>query len=84
MQKQAVAVCGRNKKTNQKSPFYPQMKIRTLVEYDEYSRTYYANAKGTGYVAENLNNNSRNLSAKAQKETHSPTFPNSDQPMERK
>ena len=46
-----------NKKTNQKSPFYPQMKIRTLVEYDEYSRTYYANAKGTGYVAENLNNN---------------------------
>ena len=46
-----------NKKTNQKSPFYPQIKIRTLVEYDEYSRTYYANAKGTGYVAENLNNN---------------------------
>ena len=37
-----------NKKTNQKSPFYPQIKIRTLIEYDEYSRTYFANAKGTG------------------------------------
>ena len=46
-----------NKITNQKSPFYPQIKIRTLIEYDEYSRTYYANAKGTGYVAENINNN---------------------------
>ncbi|WP_419766725.1 M14 family zinc carboxypeptidase [Arcobacter sp.] len=50
-----------NKKTNQKSPFYPQIKIRTLVEYDEYSRTYYANAKGTGYVAENLNNNPKHF-----------------------
>lgn len=50
-----------NKKTNQKSPFYPQIKIRTLVEYDEYSRTYYSNAKGTGYVAENLNNNDKHF-----------------------
>lgn len=50
-----------NKKTNQKSPFYPQIKIRTLVEYDEYSRTYFANAKGTGYVAENLNNNEKHF-----------------------
>jgi len=50
-----------NKKTNQKSPFYPQIKVRTLVEYDEYSRTYYANAKGTGYVAENLNNNEKHF-----------------------
>ncbi len=50
-----------NKKTNQKSPFYPQIKVRTSVEYDEYSRTYYANAKGTGYVAENLNNNPKHF-----------------------
>jgi carboxypeptidase T len=50
-----------NKKTNQKSPFYPQIKVRTSVEYDEYSRTYYANAKTTGYVAENLNNNPKHF-----------------------
>jgi len=50
-----------NKKTNQKSPFYPQIRVRTSVEYDEYSRTYYANAKGTGYVAENLNNNPKHF-----------------------
>ena len=50
-----------NKKTNQKSPFCPQIKVRTLVEYDEFSRTYYANAKGTGYVAENLNNNPKHF-----------------------
>ncbi|WP_419769844.1 MAG: M14 family zinc carboxypeptidase [Candidatus Marinarcus sp.] len=50
-----------NKKTNQKSPFYPQIKVRTLIEYDEYSRTYYANAKATGYVAENLNNNDKHF-----------------------
>lgn len=50
-----------NKKTNQKSPFYPQIKIRTIVEYDEFSRTYYANLKDTGYVAENLNNNEKHF-----------------------
>lgn len=50
-----------DKKTNQKSPFCPQIKVRTLVEYDEFSRTYYANAKGTGYVAENLNNNAKHF-----------------------
>jgi hypothetical protein len=50
-----------NKKTNQKSSFHPQIKVRTLVEYDEYSRTYYANAKGTGYVSENLNNNPKHF-----------------------
>ena len=50
-----------DKKTNQKSPFCPQIKVRTLVEYDEFSRTYYANAKGTGYVAENLNNNPKHF-----------------------
>jgi len=50
-----------NKKTLEKSPFYPQIKVRTNVEYDEYSRTYYATAKGTGYVAENINNNSKHF-----------------------
>lgn len=50
-----------NKETSQKSPFYPQIKVRTNVEYDEYSRTYYATAKGTGYVAENINNNSKHF-----------------------
>ncbi len=47
-----------DKKTNRKSPFYPQIKIRTILEYDEFSRTYYASAQGTGYVSENINNNS--------------------------
>ena len=46
-----------NKLTNEKSPFYPQIKLRTDCDYDEFSRTYYAKAKETGYVAENLNNN---------------------------
>jgi hypothetical protein len=50
-----------NKKTNQKSPFFPQIKVRTLVEYDEFSRTYFSNAKGTGYVAENSNNNEKHF-----------------------
>ena len=46
-----------NKKTGEKSPFYPQIKLRTDCDYDEFSRTYYATSKETGYVAENLNNN---------------------------
>ena len=46
-----------NKKTNTKSPFYPQLRIKTLPDYDEFSRTYYANAAMTGYVAENSTNN---------------------------
>lgn len=50
-----------NKQTNEKSPFFPQIKVRTLVEYDEYSRTYYANSKGTGYVAENITNNANHF-----------------------
>jgi carboxypeptidase T len=50
-----------NKKTNQKSPFYPQIRLRTDPEYDEFSRTYYANSKDTGYVAENLNNNAKHF-----------------------
>jgi predicted deacylase len=50
-----------NKKTNLKSPFYPQIRLRTDPEYDEFSRTYYANSKDTGYVAENINDNSRHF-----------------------
>ena len=50
-----------NKKTNLKSPFYPQIKLRTDPEYDEFSRTYYASSKDTGYVAENLNNNAKHF-----------------------
>ncbi|RXJ87548.1 M14 family zinc carboxypeptidase [Arcobacter sp. CECT 8985] len=50
-----------NKRKKLKSPFSPQIKIRTDVEYDEYSRTYYANASQTGYVAENVNNNDKHF-----------------------
>lgn len=50
-----------NKKTNIKSPFYPQIILRTDPEYDEFSRTYYATSKGTGYVAENYTNNKKHF-----------------------
>ncbi len=50
-----------NKKTSEKSPFYPQIKVRTKPDYDEFSRTYYASSKETGYVAENLNNNNKHF-----------------------
>lgn len=50
-----------NKKTNLKSPFYPQIKLRTDPEYDEFSRTYYANSNETGYVAENINDNTKHF-----------------------
>ncbi|XOB60638.1 M14 family zinc carboxypeptidase [Campylobacterota bacterium DY0563] len=50
-----------NKKTFEKSPFYPQISLRTDPEYDEFSRTYYAIAKETGYVAENLNDNAKHF-----------------------
>jgi len=50
-----------NKKTNQKSPFFPQIKVRTKIDYDEFSRTYYANAAGTGYVSENINDNAKHF-----------------------
>ncbi|WP_321315546.1 M14 family zinc carboxypeptidase [Halarcobacter sp.] len=50
-----------NKKTFEKSPFYPQISLRTDPEYDEFSRTYYATAKETGYVAENLNDNAKHF-----------------------
>jgi len=50
-----------NKITDEKSPFYPQIKLRTDPEYDEFSRTYYANAKATGYVSENLVDNAKHF-----------------------
>ena len=50
-----------NKKTKQKSPFYPQIVLRTDPEYDEFSRTYYATSKETGYVAENINDNAKHF-----------------------
>ena len=50
-----------DKKTARKSPFYPQVRLRTDPEYDEFSRTYYATSKGTGYVSENLNNNAKHF-----------------------
>lgn len=50
-----------NKNTKMKSPFAPQIKVRTVVEYDEFSRTYYATSKGTGYVCENIHNNSKHF-----------------------
>ena len=50
-----------SKKTNQKSPFYPQIALRTDTEYDEFSRTYYAASKETGYVAENINDNAKHF-----------------------
>ncbi len=50
-----------NKNTGEKSPFFPQIKIRTNPDYDEFSRTYYANGKETGYLAENINDNSKHF-----------------------
>jgi len=50
-----------DKKTGLKSAFYPQVQLRTDPEYDEFSRTYYATSNSTGYVAENLNNNSKHF-----------------------
>jgi len=45
----------------QKSPYTPQVRVRTLVEYDDFSRLYYANASQTGYVASNINNNAKHF-----------------------
>ncbi len=50
-----------NKKTKIKSPFYPQIKVRTITEYDEFSRTYYGTSKGTGYVCENIHDNEKHF-----------------------
>jgi len=45
----------------QKSAFAPQVRVRTLVDYDEFSRLYYASASQTGYVASNINNNAKHF-----------------------
>lgn len=50
-----------NSKTGLKSPFCPQIKIRTNLEYDEFSRTYYASKNETGYVSENINDNAKHF-----------------------
>jgi hypothetical protein len=50
-----------HKITGEKSPYFPQIKVRTKPDYDEFSRTYYANASQTGYLAENLNNNAKHF-----------------------
>ncbi|NQY25126.1 MAG: peptidase [Campylobacteraceae bacterium] len=50
-----------NKKTKVKSPFFPQIRVKTSLEFDEFSRTYYASAATTGYVSENLKNNDKHF-----------------------
>lgn len=50
-----------NSKTGIKSPFCPQIKIKTNLEYDEFSRTYYASKNETGYVSENINDNAKHF-----------------------
>ncbi|MGA1931574.1 M14 family zinc carboxypeptidase [Arcobacter sp. YIC-464] len=50
-----------NSKTGLKSPYCPQIKIRTHLDYDEFSRTFYASKKQTGYVSENINDNSKHF-----------------------
>jgi len=46
---------------NQKSAYTPQVRVRTQVEYNEFSRIYYANSSQTGYVASNINNNAKHF-----------------------
>jgi len=46
-----------SKSDGSKSAYYPQIKIRTNTEFDEFTRTYHAQASKTGYIAENLKNN---------------------------
>ncbi len=50
-----------NKVSNLKSPFYPEIKVRTKLEFDEFSRTYYAIASKTGYVCENHKTNANHF-----------------------
>ena len=46
---------------SQKSKYTPQVRVRTNVEYNEFSRLYYANSTQTGYVASNINNNAKHF-----------------------
>lgn len=50
-----------SKKYGVKSAYYPQIKIRTDVEFDEFTRTYHAVASKTGYVAQNIKSNARHF-----------------------
>ena len=44
-----------------KSPYYPQLRVKTLTDDDEFSRIYYANAKKTGYVAQKIKDNAKHF-----------------------
>jgi len=50
-----------SKKDGTKSAYYPQIKARTTTEFDEFTRTYHAQATKTGYVAQNLKNNAQHF-----------------------
>lgn len=50
-----------SKESGKKSPFYPQISVRTKLDYDEYSRTYFASSAKTGYVAEKITSNSNHF-----------------------
>ncbi len=47
--------------TSIKSAYTPQIRVRTNVDYNEFSRIYYANSSDTGYVASNINNNAKHF-----------------------
>jgi hypothetical protein len=46
-----------NLKSGRKSPFAPVLAIRTIVDSDEYHRTYFPKADRTGYVAQKSGDN---------------------------
>ncbi|WP_024954821.1 M14 family metallopeptidase [Sulfurospirillum arcachonense] len=50
-----------NKSRTIKSAFYPQIRVRTDTDFDEFTRTYHAQASKTGYVAEKLKNNAQHF-----------------------
>jgi hypothetical protein len=47
--------------TSIKSAYTPQIRVRTNVDYNEFSRIYYASSSNTGYVASNINNNAKHF-----------------------
>ncbi len=50
-----------DKKTRAKSAYYPQVRVRTYTDFDEFTRTYHAKASKTGYVAENMKSNAQHF-----------------------
>ena len=50
-----------SKKDGTKSAYYPQIRVRTTTDFDEFTRTYHAQATKTGYVAQNLKNNAQHF-----------------------